>query len=131
MDLLWRGVCAIFGHRDARIDDGGDTWEIHQCPRCLAVWHRERNPNTFADQLYSHFAPQLELLCAFDGHTEAVGVFYAPEGCICKTDTIQPLCAQHALKALGNGVDLRLICRLDRRDHDHGQHPGNPSGYRV
>jgi hypothetical protein len=52
------------------------------------------------------------LPCAFDGHDEAVGVFFAPDGCICKDDKVQALCAQHALKAQQNGVDLRVICWL-------------------
>lgn len=56
--------------------------------------------------------PDLDIPCAFDGHAPAEAIYFAPEGCICKTEIIQALCAQHANKAIGNGVDLRVICSL-------------------
>lgn len=48
--------------------------------------------------------------CAFEPacKAQAIGVFYAPEGCICKDAKVQALCAKHALKAHQNGVDLRI-----------------------
>jgi hypothetical protein len=61
---------------------------------------------------HDHFEHQGTVPCAFSDHAEAVGIFYAPEGCICKEDKVQALCAQHALKAQQNGVDLRVICWL-------------------
>lgn len=50
--------------------------------------------------------------CIFEHGADAVVIVYAPEGCICKVEKVQALCAQHALNAEQNGVDLRVICWL-------------------
>jgi hypothetical protein len=60
--------------------------------------------------LWDRFPPhQGSIPCAFGCET-AVGVFYAPDGCICMDAKVQALCAQHALKAEQNGVELYIVC---------------------
>src|SRR6185436_1375978 len=67
-------------------------------------------PNTYSfDRRFPH---QGSVPCKFGCKDDACGVFYAPAGCICWDDPVQALCAQHALKAEQNGVDLRVICWL-------------------
>jgi hypothetical protein len=39
------------------------------------------------------------LMKCFLCDSEAVAVFEFPEGCICRDEQVQPLCAQHAFKA--------------------------------
>lgn len=73
----------------------------------------------------SEFPITVDLVSRFEGHdgpvpcafepacsAQAVGLFFAPHGCICKDAKTQTLCAQHAVKAQQNGVDLRIIAWL-------------------
>ena len=58
------------------------------------------------------FPPAGVVPCIF-GCKEAVGIFHAEfkdaPGCLCHSEPVQALCAQHALKAQQNGVSLRVI----------------------
>jgi hypothetical protein len=51
-----------------------------------------------------------QLKCRFGCSNPAVGVFHTPMGCVCFTDEIQALCAQHAEKVQSTGP---ITCILD------------------
>jgi len=49
-----------------------------------------------------------EVRCRF-GCANPVGVYHVPEGCICWSDPVQALCAQHFLTAESNGPISLLL----------------------
>jgi hypothetical protein len=49
-----------------------------------------------------------KLKCRF-GCDDPIGIYHAPEGCICWPDKIQALCPQHVIKARNNGVEIEPI----------------------
>jgi hypothetical protein len=40
-----------------------------------------------------------KLKCRFGCDAAVVGIYHAPQGCVCWPDPVQALCAQHAIKA--------------------------------
>jgi len=52
------------------------------------------------------------LRCRFDCDSPVVGVYLAPQGCICWPDKLQALCAQHAIKGRQNNNMLIVFERV-------------------
>lgn len=50
------------------------------------------------------------LKCRFGCQSPVIGIFHAPEGCICWTDPVQALCAQHACSMESVGP---ITCIID------------------
>jgi hypothetical protein len=50
-----------------------------------------------------------EVECRFGCNAPPIGIFHVPEGCHCWPDTVQALCAQHAVKAESKGSMTLLV----------------------
>lgn len=69
------------------------------------------DPGALPDQGGFAVTVPADLKCRFgcDGPT---GVYYMPKGCICWSDPVQALCAQHAEKAESTGPIYCILTRV-------------------